>query len=48
MNTLNKRGPSTDPCGTPFDTVFQLLNLLLILTLCFSLSEVTVNEFQTV
>ena len=31
---MNCKGPSIDPCGTPAATVFVVLMLLLITTLC--------------
>ena len=34
-NILNKRGPKTDPCGTPNNFFFCGLNSKFILVLCF-------------
>jgi hypothetical protein len=35
MKTLNKRGPSIDPCGTPLWMSAQLLRTLLTFICCF-------------
>ena len=45
---LNKRGPSTDPCGIPFDNFFPATKATTYFDSLLSLIELTVNEFETV
>ena len=45
---LNRRGPSKDRCGTPFDGLFALSTATVYFASLLSFSEVTVNKFQTV